>query len=45
MKLLAGNVPGIAASKVSTRVAETARVSAHLRTVPHLGTGDIHHPA
>ena len=42
MKWLAGNVPGIAASKVSTRVAETARVSAYLHTVPHLRTG---HPS
>lgn len=39
MKLLSDNVPGIAASKVSTRVAETARVSAHLHAVPHLRTG------
>lgn len=39
MKLLAGNVPGRAASKVSSRVAGNDRVSSHICTVPHLCTG------
>lgn len=41
MKLLADSVPGIAANKVSTRIAEIQLISPRVLT----SVQDIHHPA
>lgn len=40
MKLLVGSIPGIAASKVSTRIAEIQLISTQVLT----SVQDIHHP-